>query len=127
MDSKAYISILKDNLIGFLAHNPGYLFQQDNASCHVSQITREWQQSMNIPVLKWPSRSPDLSPIENLWSIVKRKMESRRHIAQSKQELFEMFQDEWLKVQPKVRSNLVKSMPSRMAECVKNRGGPTKY
>ena len=29
-------------------------------------------------LLKWPSNSPDVNPIENIWSIVKRQVEKRK-------------------------------------------------
>ena len=51
-----------------------YLFQQDNAPCHSSASTRAFIRDQGITLLDWPSNSPDLSPIEIVWSIVKRRI-----------------------------------------------------
>jgi hypothetical protein len=44
------------------------IFQQDNASIHMSGHSLVWFAEKNIPLLDWPARSPDLNPIENLWA-----------------------------------------------------------
>uniref|UniRef100_A0A9J8B7S5 Transposase Tc1-like domain-containing protein n=1 Tax=Cyprinus carpio carpio TaxID=630221 RepID=A0A9J8B7S5_CYPCA len=48
--------------------------QHDNARPHTASITKSWLHRRRIRVLKWPACSPDLSPIENIWCIIKRKM-----------------------------------------------------
>ena len=50
------------------------LFQQDGARAHTSKATIAWLDA-NIthyipPDHYWPPNSPDLSPIENVWSIM---------------------------------------------------------
>lgn len=53
-------------------------------------------QEYNVSVLCWPSQSPDLRSIENLWANMKRYERARRHttIAQLQQ----FCQDEWAKI-----------------------------
>ncbi len=54
------------------------VFQQDNAKPHTAAITTEWCCSRRVRVLNWSACSPDLSPIENIWRIIKRKIRQRR-------------------------------------------------
>ena len=46
------------------------MLQQDNARPHVSKMTTAFLES-RIKTLKWPAHSPDLSPIENVWKLLK--------------------------------------------------------
>ncbi|KAK1792088.1 hypothetical protein P4O66_001866 [Electrophorus voltai] len=49
-----------------------------------------------IKTLSWPAQSPDLNPIENLWNVIKRKMDG--HKPSNKAEFLE-FMCQWEKLQ----------------------------
>lgn len=74
VNGKAYLDILKQKLrIGMQMHQCS-IFQHDSAPAHTSRVVQEWLADNGIEVLEWPGNSPDLNPIENLWTMVKRKL-----------------------------------------------------
>ena len=48
------------------------IFQQDTASPHVAAATQ--RALRGVQQLPWPTRFPDLSPIEQVWDIMKRDL-----------------------------------------------------
>ena len=101
-----------------------YIFQQDNAPCHNSQSTRNFLSREGVTVLSWPLNSPDLSPIENVWAIVKKRI---GRLPTSKAELWTNVQNIWYNINKKDIECLFESMPRRIEAVIKGKGAITKY
>ncbi|CAF4254431.1 unnamed protein product, partial [Rotaria sordida] len=90
LDGPYYVYILKNYLLPavrrqFRRH---WRLQQDNDPKHTSNICQQFIDK-NIPqLLEWPSNSPDVNPVENLWSIVKRNVEKSKPSNIDELELF---------------------------------------
>ena len=54
------------------------VFQMDNDPKYTSKFVAKWLKDSNVKVLEWPSQSPDLNPIENVWAELKKHMQARR-------------------------------------------------
>ncbi len=70
MNAERYIKVLEEHMLP----SRRCVFQQDNAKPHTAAITTAWLRSRRVRVVNWPACSPDLSPIENIWRIIKWKM-----------------------------------------------------
>ena len=46
-----------------------------------------WLKEMEIEAIEWPPQSPDLNPIENVWSILKQKLYDIKDIINSLEDL----------------------------------------
>jgi transposase len=75
----------------------------------------------------WPSNSPDLNPIENLWHILRSNIRKRKRQPRNKKELIDALQEEWKKLDIQIVNNLIDSMPRRMQAVLDAEGGPTHY
>lgn len=127
MDGPYYVQILQDNLI----HNARKQFgrrwrlQQDNDPKHRSRVAKQFLSNQVPEILDWPSNSPDVNPIENLWSIIKRRVEKRKPT--NLEELNKFLHEEWKKTDLTILNNLVKSMKSRCLALIESRGERINY
>ena len=125
-----YIEMLANYLIPFindLENKDDYTFQEDNAPIHTAKIAKKWKSDNNIKSLPWPAQSPDLNPIENLWDELERQVRNHKPLPKNPNDLWEILQEEWLKLDINKYKNLVDSMPRRIEAVIINKGNPTKY
>ncbi|GFW94910.1 DDE_3 domain-containing protein [Trichonephila clavipes] len=113
--------ILRPHVVFFLNGLPGAIFQQDNARPHTAKVAQDFLR--HFQTLPWLARSPDLSPVENVWDQLKRHMPS----CHSVHDLELAVQDLWAHLPQNNIRCVINSMPDRVAACNAAGGGPTRY
>jgi len=128
LDAVKYVDILQHNLIQTALHfypNEDWWFQQDNAPQHTSSLAKRWFHNHGVHLIDFPPYSPDLNPIENLWSILKSRIESR--LARTIDEVEQILKEEWEAIDTSLLQTLAASMPQRCQSVIANNGHKAPY
>ena len=77
--------------------------------------------------MPWPSRSPDLNPIENVWGILVRDVYADNRQYQTVEELKTAIMGAWNRLPQETVNRLVESMRDRIFEVIQRSGKVTHY
>jgi hypothetical protein len=112
----------------------GQVFQQDNAPIHTAQMVKQWFEEHGILWCQsWPSYSPDLNPIEHVWTLMKRLIYDKEpfimKLSRSRQleVLLREIPRAWVEIQSEVIDSLVSSMKQRVQAVIDAQGWYTHY
>ena len=101
-----------------------FVFMQDGAPAHTAKLTQELLEN-NFPQFwrkgEWPGNSPDLNPIENLWSILKARLDEMGQVS-TVELLIQNLKLAWQTIEPSILLNLVEGMPNRMKLVIDRQG-----
>lgn len=139
MNSKTYCEILttsvasKAQMRRLFPNGGKWIFQQDGASSHSAKATTAWLEKKKINFMScgraknavWPSYSPDLNPIEHLWSILK-DIVNRQHLETKIKTLDELktcVTRAWNSISQSVIQRCFDSLPSRYQKVIDANGG----
>ena len=131
MNSDGYVEVLRRYILP-LSNQLGdpssdWIYMDDNATCHRSSVTNAFKDQAGIRTLKWPARSPDLNPIENAWSLLKRGVRRSIHPGDDLLRLEALLKEEWERLSQGVIKRMIESLPSRIRQVIELSGDVTKY
>ena len=106
------------NLFG--SDNNDWILQEDNDPKHTSNMAKNWKYEHSINILSWPSNSPDLNPIENIWGIMKVKI--MEYNSKNLKGLTKSILSIWKNFDQDLARNLVDSMPNRIQMVIQAKG-----
>jgi hypothetical protein len=107
--------------------NKPWLLQEDGDPSHGMRkkgLAQEYKEAHNVQNLSHPAQSPDLNPIEAIWSIIKQRLRNR--IFDTEDDMKEALQEEWDKITMKQIRDRISDIPRRCAQLIKSGGKPVR-
>ncbi len=129
VDAVQYCSMLDQTYQTYVEkyYPRGGIFQQDGVPAHTALFTKEYFMEEDMLVMDWPPKSPDMNIIENVWSILARRVYQGGRVFDDVDDLKEclLYERERLSI-TEIR-NLIESVPRRVVDLIVKRAGETNY
>lgn len=123
---EVFDSTILPSLGGTIRSRQQYEWMMDNDGRHREASWLHYVERKRLRVISpWPSNSPDLQPIENLFSEMKRMVE--HYAPTTEEELRAAIGRAWRELQIEHVNNCFRSMPERLNEVRRLRGARTRY
>jgi len=123
-----YLQLLKDVVIPEIQAAPFQaIYQQDNAPAHKKREVMAFLNAQEFETLKWPPQSPDLSPIEWVWNVLKMKIKAMNPRPRGKSAIVEVVLKLWDEFEDEMRIKIVDTFQRRLEQCVARKGGFTDF
>jgi transposase len=88
-------------------------------------MTILWKKEYEITSIDWPSNSPDLNPMENVWEVLKRETAKAR--VDTKEDFIKCIEDAWNSINQDTINKIIDSMSERIQEIINNKGDTINY
>nr|GAT45076.1 predicted protein [Mycena chlorophos] len=106
---------------------PKLQFQQDSAPAHRAKTTKAWFADHDIPLFPHPANSPDVSPQEPLWNVLKSALDGLPRQPTTHQELVSTILEVWESITTDEVNKYVDRMPRIVQAVIDAQGGHTQY
>lgn len=132
MNAKQYCEqVLEGCLLEFYKEmrkkRQGVIFQQDNAPSHTAKTTLTWLRNHAIPVLFHPPNSPDLTPIEPVWQVLKHALRALQPPPSTLEGLKQVIRDAWEALSIDDIEKHTRTMDDRVHAIQLSKGGHTHF
>jgi transposase len=104
-----------------------FIFQDGNCRVHRARVVREFLDEQGVRTLPWPSKSPDINPIENIWGRMTSIMYKNESRSNTVEQLQQKIVDTRHEISPEYTRELVSSMPRRLQMVIDDNRAMTKY
>jgi hypothetical protein len=131
LTADGYKDILQEHIVPAANHLYGaqqWTLVQDSDPKHTADSVTGYlqQHGVNfIPRSDWPAGSPDLNPMENVWSMLVDAVNARPPTTLD--QLKRVLKRKWSQLPMEKITATIDSMPTRLLAVVEARGGHTKY
>ena len=127
LTGKKMIEIYKSGLLPIYPDigRGNWVLLEDNDPKHKAKIVQQYREEKNIERITWPSNSPDLNPIENVWNVMKNQVAELQ--PSNLTQLQSLIKKVWNNFPQKMAQNLINSMPSRLNQVILRHGDSIDY